>query len=64
MEEIEKKNSPHLIIPNSSDLSTTHMQRIGKGHISLDSFLSPNEKEDVESGTQKMNFATHESMCQ
>lgn len=39
------------------------MQRIGKGHTSLDSFLSPNKKGDVEPGTQKMNFATHESMC-
>lgn len=63
MKEIEK-NTPHFIIPNSSDLSTTHMQRIEKGHTSLDSFLSPNDKEDVEPGTQKMNFATHESMCQ
>lgn len=62
MKETEK-NAPHLIIPDSSDLSMTHMWRIGKVNTSLGSFISPNEKEDIESGTQKMSFATHESRC-
>lgn len=37
MKETGKKITPHLIVPDSSDLSWIHRQRIGKTHTSLES---------------------------